>query len=66
MVVGILIEMGGVMVETSDAGGRGGKFEHIRVSAISVRVVALKSGYFVGRDSLKRVYLGALWVIICC
>ena len=52
--MGILFEMEGVTVETSDAGGRGGKFEHIRVSAISVRVVASESGYFVGRDSLKK------------
>ena len=60
MVVGILFEIEGVTVETLDAGERGGKFEHIRVSAISVRVVASKSEYFVGRDSLKKGVFGGV------
>ena len=60
MVVGILFEMEGVTVETSGAGERGGKFEHIRDSAISVRVVASKSEYFVGRDSLKKGVFGGV------
>ena len=54
MVEGILFEMEGVTAETSDTGGWGGKFVHIRVSAVSVRVGASKSGHFVGRDSLKK------------
>ena len=60
MVVGILFEMEGVTIETSDTGGRGGKFEHIRVSAISVRVGASTSGYFVVRDSLKKGVFGGV------
>ena len=52
--------MEGVTVETSYAGGRGGKFEHIRVSAISVRVVASKSEYFLGRDCLKKGVFGGV------